>query len=216
MPNLIGLGAGAGATALTLVLGLAFWSPMEKAPAPGKPLVSQPVFVASSAPARPRAATPPATTPAVDKDDAALAKLAIALKSDTSAAPASSKGATRSLTIAATSPAAPGSASDMARRLCAQGLVALAAGDITGARLYFEASRATPARRAIITPGLWRPAWAPRASGWRRSTPLRGSRLDGCNRAGCEPSRYDFVSGLLGVGCTGIPGPIFCKLPTMT
>jgi hypothetical protein len=153
MPNLIGLGAGAGATALTLVLGLAFWSPMEKAPAPGKPLVSQPVFVASSAPARPRAATPPATTPAVDKDDAALAKLAIALKSDTSAAPASSKGATRSLTIAATSPAAPGSASDMARRLCAQGLVALAAGDITGARLYFERAADAGDARALMALG---------------------------------------------------------------
>jgi hypothetical protein len=153
MPNLIGLGAGAGATALTLVLGLAFWSPMEKAPTPGKPLVSQPVFVASSAPARPRAATPPATTPAVDKDDAALAKLAIALKSDTSAAPASSKGATRSLTIAATSPAAPGSASDMARRLCAQGLVALAAGDITGARLYFERAADAGDARALMALG---------------------------------------------------------------
>jgi hypothetical protein len=153
MPNLIGLGAGAGATALTLVLGLAFWSPMEKASAPGKPLVSQPVFVASSAPARPRAATPPATTPAVDKDDAALAKLAIALKSDTSAAPASSKGATRSLTIAATSPAAPGSASDMARRLCAQGLVALAAGDITGARLYFERAADAGDARALMALG---------------------------------------------------------------
>jgi hypothetical protein len=153
MPNLIGLGAGAGATALTLVLGLAFWSPMEKAPAPGKPLVSQPVFVASSAPARPRAATPPATTPTVDKDDAALAKLAIALKSDTSAAPASSKGATRSLTIAATSPAAPGSASDMARRLCAQGLVALAAGDITCARLYFERAADAGDARALMALG---------------------------------------------------------------
>jgi hypothetical protein len=155
MPNLIGLGAGAGATALTLILGLAFWPPMGKAPLLGKAVVTQPVFVASSAPAKPNvsaASTGPegvATAPAADAS--AMAKLAVALQFN-SAPVASGEGpATRSITIAAPSAAAP--ASEAARRLCAQGLVAMASGDIAGARLYLERAAEAGDTRALMVLG---------------------------------------------------------------
>jgi TPR repeat protein len=155
MPNLIGLGAGAGATALTLILGLAFWPPMGKAPLLGKAVVTQPVFVASSAPAKANvsaASTGPegvATAPAADAS--AMAKLAVALQFN-SAPVASGEGpATRSITIAAPSTAGP--ASEAARRLCAQGLVAMASGDIAGARLYLERAAEAGDTRALMVLG---------------------------------------------------------------
>jgi hypothetical protein len=155
MPNLIGLGAGAGATALTLILGLAFWPPLGKAPLLGKAVVTQPVFVASSAPAKANvsaASTGPegvATAPAADAS--AMAKLAVALQFN-SAPVASGEGpATRSITIAAPSAAAP--ASEAARRLCAQGLVAMASGDIAGARLYLERAAEAGDTRALMVLG---------------------------------------------------------------
>ena len=158
MPNLIGLGAGAGATALTLILGLAFWPPMHNALTPSKTVVSQPIFVASAAPAATAPASAPVATaptaaPTGAADAAALAKLAIALKSDSSAAAPSNPGQTRSLTLAAASPAAAPPVSEAARRLCAQGLVALAAGDIAGARLYLERAAEAGDARALMVLG---------------------------------------------------------------
>jgi hypothetical protein len=144
MPNLIGLGAGASAGALAVALGLAFWPQLENAALPGKSAVSQPIFVASSAQAKPQpapeaAAPVPAATiapAALDDEAAAKAKLAMALQASPTKAPAdvTVQPATRSLTLAAATPPA----SESARRLCAQGLIALAAGDIVGARLYLE------------------------------------------------------------------------------
>ena len=159
MPNLIGLGAGAGATALTLILGLAFWPPLGKAPLVGKAVVTQPVFVASAAPAKSNgsaaSAAPEATTvPAASAtaDASAIAKLAVALQ--VNAAPgASSQGATRSITIAAATPGAAPPASEAARRLCAQGLVAMAAGDIAGSRLYLERAAEAGDVRALMVLG---------------------------------------------------------------
>src|SRR5580692_7468364 len=89
MPNLIGLGAGASAGALAVALGLAFWPQLENVALPGKSAVSQPVFVASSAQAKPHAAVEtaaptaaPNTTAAVDDDATAKAKLAMALQAN--------------------------------------------------------------------------------------------------------------------------------------
>jgi hypothetical protein len=160
MPNLIGLGAGAGATALTLILGLAFWPPLGKAPLVGKAVVTQPVFVASAAPAKSSAsaasAMPEATAtiPAASAttDASAMAKLAVALQGN--AAPgASSQGATRAITIAAAAPGVAQPASEAARRLCAQGLVAMASGDIAGARLYLERAAEAGDIRALMVLG---------------------------------------------------------------
>jgi TPR repeat protein len=160
MPKLIGLGAGAGATALTLALGLAFWPQIGNAPATGRSLVSQPIFVAATSPGKPRAgeqATTIASTQ-VAKDDA-LAKLAVALKSDSSAKVADTTGATRSMTLDSAFASglriapAPTPVSEAARRLCAQGLMALAAGDITGARQYLERAAEAGDARALMVLG---------------------------------------------------------------
>jgi hypothetical protein len=156
MPNLIGLGAGAGATALTLILGLAFWPPLGKAPLAGKAVVAQPVFVASSAPAKQNvsaASAAPETTAAIPAasataDSSAMAKLAVALQFS-SAPIASGQGATRSMTLSG----AAQPVSEAARRLCAQGLVAMASGDIAGARLYLERAAEAGDTRALMVLG---------------------------------------------------------------
>jgi hypothetical protein len=166
MPNLIGLGAGAGATALTLILGLAFWPSMEKAPVAGKSVVSQPIFV-SAAPAKPAVSPAPAalTTPPAEAsatqpmtgaatDASAMAKLALALRTNPNP-PTSSVApmATRSITLSAAVPNAPTPVGEAARRLCAQGLVAMAAGDIADARLYLERALDAGDIRALMVLG---------------------------------------------------------------
>jgi hypothetical protein len=148
MPTLIGLGAGAGATMVAVALGFAFWPPSDQPSVPAKATVSQPVFVAGASQAK-SAAAPVAATAAAGTDSGALAKLAIALKSDPSVAAGARAGATRSLAPAEA--AAP--VSEAARRLCAQGLVALAAGDIAGARLYLERAAEAGDARALMALG---------------------------------------------------------------
>jgi hypothetical protein len=154
MPNLIGLGAGAVATALTLALGAAFWPQLDKAEVSGKPVVSQPVFVVAAGSAKPHAGAAGVTV-ADATPDAALAKLAVALKSETPTAMPGSVGLTRSLAFNAVDKpsAAPPAASEAARRLCAQGLVALAAGDIAGARLYLIRAAEAGDARALMALG---------------------------------------------------------------
>jgi hypothetical protein len=150
MPTLIGLGAGAGATMVAVALGFAFWPPSDQPSVPAKATVSQPVFVAGASQAKSAAAPVAATaTAAAGTDSGALAKLAIALKSDPSVAAGARAGATRSLAPAEA--AAP--VSEAARRLCAQGLVALAAGDIAGARLYLERAAEAGDARALMALG---------------------------------------------------------------
>jgi hypothetical protein len=161
MPNLIGLGAGAGATALTLILGLAFWPPIDKAPVGGKSVVAQPVFVVSPTPAKPAvtAAAPipaaietaPAPSSGAVVDPSAMAKLAVALQSNP---PLVGGQTTRSMTVS-TTPGASATipASEAARRLSAQGLVALAVGDISGSRLYLERAAEAGDVRALMALG---------------------------------------------------------------
>ena len=87
-----------------------------------------------------------------------MAKLALALQAKPPAASRRAAPATRSLSLAAAVPGAP-RASEAARRLCAQGLVALAAGDIAGARLYLErAAEAGDARALLVLGETYDPA----------------------------------------------------------
>jgi TPR repeat protein len=152
MPNLIGLGAGAGAAALTLVLGFAFWPPMNRAALPTKSAVSQPIFVISSTPAKLAGAAPTFAATA-NADASAMAKLAVALQTNSTTI-AASPAATRSITLsAADAPGRPPPVSEAARRLCAQGLVAMAAGDIAGARLYLERAAEAGDVRALMVLG---------------------------------------------------------------
>lgn len=162
MPNLIGLGAGAGAGALAVALGLAFWPQLERTALPAKPTVSQPVFVASATAGKSRApaeAAAPAVATAAPADNSdAKAKLAMALQANPpKSAVADAQPATRSMTLA--SGPAPTQASEAARRLCAQGLVALGDGDIASARLYLErAADAGDARAFMVLGETYDPA----------------------------------------------------------
>lgn len=103
-----------------------------------------PAAAVATAPAAPPVAASAATVATVDA--AAMAKLAVALQ--TNPAPA----ATRSMSLAAAVPIA-ARVSDEARRLCAQELVALAAGDIAGARLYLERAAENGDARALLVLG---------------------------------------------------------------
>jgi hypothetical protein len=163
MPNLIALGAGAGATALTLILGLSFWPPLATAPMSSKSLVSQPVFVASAAQAKSDAsptlvstkasnALAPRQAVAPSADASAMAKLAVALQANPTPIGNTAQGATRSMTLA-TSSGPPSPVSEAARRLCAQGLVAMASGDIAGARLFLERAAEGGDSRALMVLG---------------------------------------------------------------
>jgi len=107
------------------------------------------VFVAAVTPAKPAGAPVAALISSSPTDPAALARLAVALKSDPSATQGGHAGATRSLTAA--QPAAP--VSEAARQLCAQGLIALAAGDIAGARLILERAAEAGDARALMALG---------------------------------------------------------------
>jgi hypothetical protein len=164
MPNVIEFGAAAGASAMAVFLGLAFWPQIEHSAAPGKMAVSQPVFVGNSTTPKPQtnatvaapavastaAATAPAA-PAATDDSSAMAKLALALQAKPPAA-SGAPAATRSLSLAAAVPGEP-RVGEAARRLCAQGLVALAAGDIAGARLYLERAAEGGDARALLVLG---------------------------------------------------------------
>jgi TPR repeat protein len=164
MPNLIALAAGAGATALTLILGLAFWPPMATAPISGKSVVSQPVFVAGLTHGKPDSGTMPivavaasnasAPQPAVAPvaDASAMAKLAVALQTNPTPIATQGVGTTRSMILSAPGGGA-SPASEAARRLCAQGLVAMAAGDIAGARLFLERAAESGDARALMVLG---------------------------------------------------------------
>ncbi|HLW93103.1 MAG TPA: hypothetical protein VKS78_17615 [Roseiarcus sp.] len=161
MSHLVRISAGVSLAALGLALGFAFWPQLDKSAALGKPPVEQPVFVARAAAIKSDPATTtnvpmstPAATPAAASDgDAALAKLAVALRTNAQAAPASTPelGAARGLV--ATNAADPPPVSDEARRFCAQGLVALAQGDIVGARAFLQRAAAAGDGRALLALG---------------------------------------------------------------
>jgi len=111
------------------------------------------------APAVPPAATAATTTvvtptapAAPTQADPALTKLAMALRANGAGQPSATPdlGATRGLALA--SAGAP-AASDEARRLCAQGLVALAQGSIASARAYLQRAADAGDARALLALG---------------------------------------------------------------
>jgi TPR repeat protein len=165
MSHLIRIGAGVGATALAVALGFAFWPQLDRSLASGRAAVEKPVFVTPATPvksaAAPAAAAAPqplvaatAAAPApAQGGDAALTKLAMALRANAQTAQpavAPELAATRGLTIASSSTPP---ASEAARRLCAQGLVALAQGYIASARAYLERAAEAGDARALLALG---------------------------------------------------------------
>ena len=165
MSHLIKIGAGVGAVALAVVLGVALAPQLQESASVAKQAVAKPVFV--PAPAGVASPTAVATAPSEPAKDAALVKLAEALRV-APAANAPAAGPTRSLAYASTdsskaSPtvaaAALATTSEKARQLCAQGLVALAAGDIAGARILLMRAADEGDTRALMALGeTWEPA----------------------------------------------------------
>jgi hypothetical protein len=106
-----------------------------------KAAVEQPVFV-TPLPAPSKRAAPATTTQGIDKD--AIGKLATALRAQPSALRAQEAGspsATLAIPI------------DEARRLCAEGLVAFAKGDIATARAFFVSAAEAGDARALVALG---------------------------------------------------------------
>jgi TPR repeat protein len=171
MSPLIQIGAGACAGAIAVTLGIVLLPRLQEATSFNRQAVAKPVFVASPALAMSAQAPAPATAAPVvvaspvaaapgepATKDAALVKLAAALR----VAPPAAAAPTRSLSFASTETIKPApaivaqaspTASDKARQLFAQGLVALAAGDIAGARALLSRAVDEGDSRALMALG---------------------------------------------------------------
>jgi TPR repeat protein len=123
------------------MLVLACWPRLEPSAAHVKAVVEQPIFVTRiAAPAKQTAAA----LTALPIDKLAIGKLATALRDQPGALrqqDASSPAATLAIPI------------DEARRLCAEGLVAFAKGDIATARAFFVSAAAAGDARALVALG---------------------------------------------------------------
>jgi hypothetical protein len=133
-------------------LGFAFWPRVEPGVLSLRPAVEKPVFVVATEPARPVSAPSTALVaapaePAGDKNG--LVKLAAALRSDP-APPSSATPLGRGLAEAALKTGAP---SEQAARFFALGLVALADGDVAGARAFLDRAADEGDTRALMVLG---------------------------------------------------------------
>jgi hypothetical protein len=153
MSLLIKTGAGlcAGLFAGTLVY--AFWPRVEPAVVSARPAVEKPVFVVASPPLRnlPAALTAtvaqPAAAPAGDKSS--IDKLQAASRLNPGSSPTQTT-TIRGIADAMLKGAAP---SEEAARFCAQGLIALADGDVAGARAFLERAAEAGDTRALMVLG---------------------------------------------------------------
>jgi TPR repeat protein len=137
MPILLKVVAGLVAGVIVGVLTFAFWPQIEPAVVSARPAVERPIFVTNAAEAKPAA------------DKAAIDKLASALRTG-APADAAAPSPTRSLAL---TPASAANANDAALCLRAQGLVALADGDIAAARAFLERAAEAGDARAILVLG---------------------------------------------------------------
>ena len=121
------------------MLVLAAWPRLEPSAMHVKAAVEEPIFV------KPLAAIAKRTAPAMTAqpiDKAAMSKLATALREQpTDQQAVGSLGATLTIPI------------DEGRRLCAEGLVAFAKGDIATARAFFVSAAAAGDARALVALG---------------------------------------------------------------
>jgi len=144
-------GAGLLAGVVAGSLGFAFWPRVEPSVLSLRPAVEKPVFVVATEPARPAPAPAPSTTVVAapvpveaSSDKSVLVKLAAALRSDT-AAPQGAAPLTRGIKI--------GAAGEQAASFFALGLVALADGDVAGARAFLERAADEGDTRALMVLG---------------------------------------------------------------
>ena len=132
-------------------LGFAFWPRVEPSVLSLRPAVEKPVFVVATESARPVSApVPPTTLAAVpveaSADKSVLVKLAAALRSDP-APPQSAASLTRGISLKTGAP------SEQAASFFALGLVALADGDVAGARAFLERAADEGDTRALMVLG---------------------------------------------------------------
>ncbi len=170
MSSLIKISAGVCASLAAVALGIVLVPQFQDAPTAGKLAVAKPVFVAKPALAssvtKSASTTASATATLSDPDkSAALVKLAEALRVTPAINTPGAQAPTRSLAFASADarafadiakPAvapAPAPVSDKARQLCAQGLVALANGDIAGARAVLLRAADEGDARALMALG---------------------------------------------------------------
>src|SRR5277367_5459637 len=145
-------GAGLLAGVLAGGLGFAFWPRVEPGVLSLRPAVEKPVFVVATETARPVSAPSTAlvaapAAPAGDKNG--LVKLAAALRSDP-APPSSAAPLGRGLAEAVLKNGAP---SEQAARFFALGLIALADGDVAGARAFLDRAADDGDTRALMVLG---------------------------------------------------------------
>jgi hypothetical protein len=148
--------AGAGLLAGVVAggLGFAFWPRVEPSVLSLRPAVEKPVFVVATEPARPAPAPAPSATVVAAPVEASggkavLVKLAAALRSDP-AQPQSAAPLSRGLADAALKIGAP---AEQAASFFALGLVALADGDVAGARAFLERAADDGDTRALMVLG---------------------------------------------------------------
>jgi hypothetical protein len=146
MPILLKAAAGLFAGVMVGLLTFAFWPHIEPGVVNARPAVEQPKFVTSAVATNAAPSTPVAT------DKAAVDKLALALRAGPQASAADAGSPSRALALTPTS-ATDASANDRALRLRAQGLVALAGGDIAGARAFLERAAESGDARALLVLG---------------------------------------------------------------
>ena len=132
-------------------LGFAFWPRVEPSVLSLRPAVEKPVFVVATESARPAPAPVPSTTIVAAPADASgdktvLVKLAAALRSD----PPPPQGAAPLTRAVALKIGAPG---EQAASFFALGLVALADGDVAGARAFLERAADEGDTRALMVLG---------------------------------------------------------------
>jgi hypothetical protein len=146
MPILLKAAAGLFAGVMVGLLTFAFWPHIEPGVVNARPAVEQPKFVTSAVATNAAPSTPVAT------DKVAVDKLALALRAGPQASAADAGSPSRALALTPTS-ATDASANDRALRLRAQGLVALAGGDIAGARAFLERAAESGDARALLVLG---------------------------------------------------------------
>jgi TPR repeat protein len=159
------LKAGAGLLAGVVAgsLGFCFLPRVEPSVLAARPAVEKPIFVVAasasistsnpSAPPVVAASVPPAPAAAVQTASAAAVQTGVADRGelDKLAAALKARPISRGVTTVAASSAPP--PSEEAARFCAQGLVALASGDIAGARLFLKRAAESGDSRALMALG---------------------------------------------------------------
>jgi hypothetical protein len=161
------------------MLVLACWPRLEPSALQVKVAVEQPVFVTPLAAISKR--TTAATTTALLIDKVAIGKLATALREQPAALRQQAAGSpAASLAIPI----------DEGRRLCAEGLVAFAKGDIATARAFFVSAAAAGDARALVALG-------------DTFDPATLTRLGAVGLKGDEAKARDYYARALAAGATG-------------